>query len=95
MGRRTAERIERKGPCRVFWASHGCRKPRGHIGRHWCRCGERCPDQVALFGDDVFHPDARSDKVVREFRSGVAVPFGPVETIRPWPDGWKLPSGYF
>ncbi len=36
-------------PCRVFWGSHGCERPAGHDGDHWCDCCE-CED----------HPDDES-----------------------------------
>ena len=29
--------------CRVYWGSHGCARPRGHEGDHWCYCCE-CAD---------------------------------------------------
>lgn len=35
--------------CRVFWGTHGCARPRGHEGDHWCDCC-RCDN----------HPDAGS-----------------------------------
>jgi hypothetical protein len=25
-------------PCRVYWGSHGCARPLGHEGDHWCDC---------------------------------------------------------
>lgn len=24
--------------CRVYWGSHGCERPYGHKGPHWCDC---------------------------------------------------------
>lgn len=30
-------------PCRVYWGSHGCSRPAGHEGGHWCDCCE-CED---------------------------------------------------
>lgn len=36
-------------PCRVYWGTHGCERPRGHDGDHWCSC---C--------DCVNHPDPDS-----------------------------------
>jgi len=30
-------------PCRVYWASHGCCRPAGHEGAHWCSCCD-CDD---------------------------------------------------
>jgi hypothetical protein len=44
--------LKRKGPCQVFWGSHGCAKQRGHIGQHVCSTGcIPCPETGA-FGDD-------------------------------------------
>ncbi len=34
--------------CRVYWGSHGCSRPRGHDGHHWCCC------------ECVMHPDQDS-----------------------------------
>lgn len=36
-------------PCDVNWGSHGCCRPEGHEGDHWCDCCE-CED----------HPDPDS-----------------------------------
>jgi hypothetical protein len=43
----------KKIPCRVFWGSHGCRKQRGHLGRHLCQPGCPYPDQYKLYGEDA------------------------------------------
>lgn len=42
--------------CRVYWGSHGCDRPRGHDGPHWCECctcepGEH-PNPVDEDGDE-------------------------------------------
>lgn len=29
--------------CRVYWGSHGCERPKGHEGDHWCDCCD-CED---------------------------------------------------
>lgn len=40
MARRAKYRKAKYGECPVCWASHGCRKPNGHLGSHICTCGE-------------------------------------------------------
>jgi hypothetical protein len=30
-------------PCKVYWTSHGCGRPKGHDGPHWCDCCD-CAD---------------------------------------------------
>lgn len=47
-------------PCRVYWGSHGCDRPRGHHGPHICNCGQfpygwDRPDemQANFFGEDI------------------------------------------
>jgi hypothetical protein len=44
--------ISRKGPCRVYWGSHGCNKQRGHIGLHYCSTACVPCDGVYIFGED-------------------------------------------
>lgn len=46
--------------CRVYWGSHGCERPRGHDGPHWCDCcdcddhpGEGCVGGPPYFGSDT------------------------------------------
>lgn len=36
-------------PCRVYWGSHGCARPRGHEGDHWCDCC-KCDDHPSNAG---------------------------------------------
>lgn len=55
--------------CRVYWGSHGCCRPGGHDGDHWCSCCD-CDDhpdhdsgcvagppyygpETKFYGDDV------------------------------------------
>lgn len=42
-------------PCRVYWRSHGCDRPRGHRGSHIhiCDCGDQPRPDDILYGDDV------------------------------------------
>lgn len=49
-------------PCRVYWGSHGCARPRGHEGAHWCDCcecdshpqeGEGCVAGPPYYGPDT------------------------------------------
>ena len=61
---------ERNWPsCDVYWGSHGCARPKGHEGAHWCDCCdcESHPDEASgcvagppyygadttFFGDDA------------------------------------------
>lgn len=44
--------LKRKGPCNVFWGSHGCSKQHGHIGLHWCSSDCIPCDGPHVFGDD-------------------------------------------
>ena len=37
--------------CRVYWASHGCDRPRGHDGPHWCDCCD-CPPGTHPHGEE-------------------------------------------
>jgi len=57
-------KLERKGHCRVYWGSHGCRKQRGHLdsdgfGGHRCCPGSNPDEDTVLYGADV--PDAKSE----------------------------------
>lgn len=56
-------------PCRVYWGSHGCDRPRGHDGPHLClKC--RYPDEIGwtgappYYGPDTefYGEDAETDK---------------------------------
>lgn len=49
----------RARPCRVYWGSHGCRKQRGHLGKHLCQpgCGPAPTDPERLFGEDAPIPE--------------------------------------
>lgn len=48
-------------PCRVYWGSHGCSRPVGHEGAHWCDCcqcddhpdGEWCVAGPPYYGPDT------------------------------------------
>ena len=31
--------------CDTYWGSHGCHRPRGHDGPHWCDCCQ-CEDHA-------------------------------------------------
>ena len=47
--------------CRVYWGSHGCSRPRGHEGAHWCDCCE-CDDHPdhdsgCVAGPPYYGPD--------------------------------------
>lgn len=53
--------------CQVYWGSHGCSRPRGHDGDHWCQGADEsephhtinaagvAPNgyQWDMYGDDV------------------------------------------
>lgn len=46
-------------PCRVYWGSHGCERPRGHDGPHWCDCCE-CDDHpgpACVAGPPYYGPE--------------------------------------
>lgn len=48
--------------CRVYWGSHGCRKPRGHEGDCLCLCADERTwrDDVANAGAPPYYgPDTR------------------------------------
>lgn len=52
-------------PCRVYWGSHGCARPEGHEGPHWCDCCE-CEDHArdhaaegCVAGPPYYGPDTR------------------------------------
>jgi hypothetical protein len=50
-------------PCEVYWGSHGCARPRGHEGDHWCDCCE-CddhpdPDSGCVAGPPYYGDDTR------------------------------------
>jgi hypothetical protein len=52
--RKKAKKLAAKGPCRVYWSSHGCQKQRGHKGRHYCE--NTCPrpgNEWFIFGEDI------------------------------------------
>lgn len=53
--RSKARKLARKGRRRVYWASHGCSKQRGHLRRHFCEPGCWQPDESDrfVFGEDV------------------------------------------
>lgn len=43
-------------PCRVYWGSHACSRPRGHAGHHLCECAaEGEPGNVG--GPPYYGPD--------------------------------------
>lgn len=43
-------------PCRVYWGTHGCRKQRGHLGKHLCAPGCRPANEYDLFyGEDALY----------------------------------------
>lgn len=49
--------------CRVYWGSHGCARPLGHDGDHWCDCCD-CdnhpdPDSGCVAGPPYYGPDTR------------------------------------
>ena len=49
-----ARKLAAKGHCRVYWATHGCSKQRGHLGRHFCEPGCPIPEETTyVFGEDV------------------------------------------
>ena len=50
-----ARKLAAKGPCRVYWGTHGCSKQRGHLGWHFCEPGCWQPDENShfVFGEDV------------------------------------------
>lgn len=52
-------------PCRVYWGSHGCSRPHGHEGDHWCDCCE-CDDherdheaEGCVAGPPYYGPETR------------------------------------
>ena len=50
-------------PCRVYWGSHGCERPHGHEGDHWCDCCD-CknhpdPDSGCVAGPPYYGPDTK------------------------------------
>ncbi len=52
--------IERhREPCDVYWGSHGCCRPHGHDGDHWCDCCQ-CddhPQNGCVAGPPYYGPD--------------------------------------
>lgn len=47
--------------CDVYWGSHGCERPSGHEGPHWCDCCE-CenhpdPDSGCVAGPPYYGSD--------------------------------------
>lgn len=48
-------------PCRVYWGSHGCARPLGHEGDHWCDCCEcdNHPEEGCVAGPPYYGPDTR------------------------------------
>lgn len=44
--------MRRENPCRFYWGSHGCKKHRGHEGKHICQCGETYQGSHA-YGEDA------------------------------------------
>jgi hypothetical protein len=52
---RGAKRRARRAlnPCRVYWASHGCKKHRDHAGIHVCECGDRLESWMPTYGEDA------------------------------------------
>lgn len=55
-----AQRVEERGICRVYWGSHGCSKPRGHTGIHFCSSGCIIPnEETKFFGEDIVPGDTR------------------------------------
>lgn len=49
--------------CRVYWGSHGCERPRGHDGDHWCDCCECADhpdeDEGCVAGPPYYGPETR------------------------------------
>lgn len=47
--------------CPVCWGSHGCDRPRGHEGPHWCDCCDCAdhpdPDSGCVVGPPYYGPD--------------------------------------
>lgn len=76
--------LRRKGPCDVYWGSHGCHKQRGHIGLHWCSNNCIPCDGPHIFGDD-WDRDAYiqqvADWIAHRQRIGKSLPAG----------DWRLP----
>ena len=49
--------------CGVYWGSHGCARPHGHDGAHWCDCCD-CDnhpdaDSGCVAGPPYYGPDTR------------------------------------
>lgn len=44
--------VEYRRTCEVFWGSHGCGLPVGHIGDHVCPIEDGCGMTVDQAGDD-------------------------------------------
>lgn len=45
--------------CRVYWASHGCARPRDHAKRHVCDCGSALESWMPTYGEDAMADDPR------------------------------------
>ena len=47
--------------CHVYWGSHGCSRPKGHDGDHWCDCctceNHPDPDSGCVAGPPYYGPD--------------------------------------
>ncbi|MGW7001400.1 hypothetical protein ACWGCW_00885 [Streptomyces sp. NPDC054933] len=80
--------IDRKGPCRVYWGSHGCHKQRGHLGLHWCSNGCAPCDGEHVFGED-WDREAYIAQVAEwiEHRKGLGKGWPTFQ-----PDNWRLPG---
>jgi hypothetical protein len=48
-------------PCRTYWGSHGCARPAGHDGDHWCDCcaceNHPDPDSGCVAGPPYYGPE--------------------------------------
>lgn len=83
--RRKAWKIERRGHCRVYWGSHGCRKQRGHQGLCRCHTGCQLPDENTVFyGEDT--PQLKGRQLLT-FDGGVIKPGNGVPLPPAYVDG--------
>lgn len=52
-----------RGACKTFWNSHGCHRPTGHEGGHWCDCclcvDHPDPDSGCVAGPPYYGPDTK------------------------------------
>ena len=47
--------------CQVYWGSHGCERPNGHKGAHWCDCCDckNHPESGCVAGPPYYGADTR------------------------------------